>query len=33
MRHRDRQEWFWIALLIVTVLISAGVTVWPWISR
>lgn len=33
MRSRDREEWFWITLMIVTLSIMAGVTVWPWLNR
>ena len=33
MRRRDRQEWFWIGLLVVTVALMAGLTAWPWFMR
>ena len=32
MRSPHRHEWFWTALLIVTLAIMVGVTVWPWIA-
>ena len=32
-RRRDREEWFWIALLVVTVALMIGLTIWPWINR
>ncbi|WGM31515.1 hypothetical protein KKHFBJBL_01762 [Brevundimonas sp. NIBR11] len=28
-RRRDREEWFWIALMIVAVAAMVGLTVWP----
>jgi hypothetical protein len=31
--RRDREEWVWIALLIAATVVSAGLTIWPWISR
>ncbi len=31
MKPRDREEWFWIALLVVTSAIMIGLTVWPWL--
>lgn len=32
MKRRDREEWFWIALLIFAVALMAGLTVWPWVD-
>lgn len=32
INRRDLEEWIWIALLIITVAIMIGLTVWPWIS-
>ena len=33
MKHRNREEWFWIGLLVLTVAIMAGLIVWPLIDR
>lgn len=30
MKHRDREEWFWIMLLVVDLAAMVGTTVWPW---
>ena len=32
MKGRDRQEWFWIALMVVAVAIMAWVTVAEWLA-
>lgn len=32
-RRRDREEWFWIALMFIALGLMIGVTIWPWVSR
>lgn len=32
MKGRDREELFWIAVMILAVATMIGLTVWPWIS-
>ena len=32
MRHRDREEWFWITLMIIAVAIMAWLTIADWFA-
>ncbi|MFC5344511.1 hypothetical protein ACETK8_11880 [Brevundimonas staleyi] len=32
MRARDREEWFWIAILVIAFSIMIAQTIWPWIA-
>lgn len=33
MNRRDREEWAWIALMLIALAVMIGVTVWPRVGR